>query len=104
VPKRADRRKAPSGKAARAFGAHGMPAGKLDPSCLTEADAEALLSAVAAALNACEQARVTVKLAHGAVITPAGYVLAIYPDAGERFAVRTMALTEFPVTPDGEED
>jgi hypothetical protein len=65
------------------------------------ADAQRLLSCLADALNACERAGITVKLAHGAVLTPVGYVLPVYPDAGERFAVRTMALTEFPVTADG---
>lgn len=64
-------------------------------------DAHRLLSGVSGALNACETAGIIVKLAHGAVLTPVGYVLPVYPDAGERFAVRTMALTEFPVTADG---
>ena len=68
------------------------------------ADAQRLLSCLADALNACEAAGHSVRLAHGAVLTPVGYVLPVYPDAGERFAVRTMALTEFPVAPDGSDD
>ena len=44
------------------------------------------------------------KLAHGAVLTPVGYVLPVFPDPGERYAVRTMALTEFPVTADESDD
>ena len=68
-------------------------------------DAERLLSSLADALNACEASGYTVKLAHGAVLTDVGYVLPVFPDAGERWAVRTMALTEFPVLPDsGDED
>lgn len=67
-------------------------------------DAHRLLSCLADALNACETAGITVRLAHGAVLTPVGYILPVYPEAGERFAVRTMALTEFPVTADGDED
>ena len=84
-----------------------MPAGQLDPSVITETDVHVLLAAVADALNALEGSGrgMTVKLAHGAVLTPVGYVLAVYPDAGERYAVRTMALTEFPVAADsGDED
>jgi hypothetical protein len=68
-------------------------------------DARTLLSCIAAALNAFEHAGYTAKLAHGAVLTDVGYVLPVFPDAGERWAVRTMALTEFPVLPDsGDED
>jgi hypothetical protein len=65
-------------------------------------DARTLLSCIAAALNAFEAAGYTAKLAHGAVLTDVGYVLPVFPDAGERWAVRTMALTEFP--PIGSED
>jgi len=67
-------------------------------------DAYRLLFGLADALNACEAAGHSVKLAHGAVLTPVGYVLPVYPDAGQRFAVRTMALTEFSVTPDGSDE
>jgi len=66
-------------------------------------DAQKLLASIADALNACDRAGFTVKLAHGAVITRAGYVLPVYPDPGERYAVRTMALTEFPVAGEDED-
>jgi hypothetical protein len=105
VPKLPKRRgKDPSDKAVKAFAAYGEPAGELDPTCITETDVQVLLSAVAAALNACERTRITVKLAHGAVLTNVGYVLAVFPEAGERFAVRTMALTEFPVQADSSDE
>lgn len=83
--------------------AYGKPPGNLDPSVITEARAHALLAAVADALNACDRAKITVKLAHGAVLTPGGYVLPVYPDAGERYVVRTMALTEFSAQADDED-
>jgi hypothetical protein len=67
------------------------------PETAPETDVQLLLAALADALNACEAGNIPVKLAHGAVLTPVGYVLPVFPDAGERFAVRTMALTEFPV-------
>jgi hypothetical protein len=51
-----------------------------------------LLGAVAAALSACEEAGLPVKLRHGAVITPAGYVLEA---GGGRWVARTLAWTEF---------
>ena len=101
------KRKDPSGKAVKAFAAYGKPAGQLDTSVITETDVHALLSAVADALNAVERfggIGMTVKLAHGAVLTPVGYVLPVFPDAGERFAVRTMALTEFPVQAGSEDE
>ena len=90
--------------AVEAFLAYGEPAGILDQSVITETEVQALLSVVAGALNACERARITVKLAHGAVLTNAGYVLPVYPEAGERFAVRTMALTEFSVQAGSEDE
>lgn len=101
------RRKDPSDKAVKAFTDYGKPAGGLDPSVITETDIQVLLSAVADALNALERfgdIGMRVKLAHGAVLTPVGYVLAVYPDAGERFAVRTMALTEFPAGQDSSDE
>ena len=100
------KRKDPSDRAVRAFTAYGVPAGQLDPSVITETDVHVLLAAVADALNALERSGrgMTVKLAHGAVLTPVGYVLPVFPDAGERFAVRTMALTEFPVPAGDDED
>jgi hypothetical protein len=101
VPKR---RRRPRRKAVKAFLAYGEPAGVLDPSVITETEVRALLSCVAAALNACERARITVKLAHGAVLSNAGYVLPVHPEAGERYVVRTMALTEFSVQAGSEDD
>lgn len=92
------RRKDPSDKAVKAV----MSGTWQDtPEAAAETDAHRLLSVLAAALNATEAAGYPVKLAHGAVLTPVGYILPVYPDAGERFAVRTMALTEFPVAADG---
>ena len=67
-------------------------------------DSRRLLSVLADALNGCERAGITVKLAHGAVLTPVGYVLPVYQEAGGRFAVRTMALAEFPVDRQGSDD
>lgn len=64
-------------------------------------DAASLLGAVATALNACESAGIGVKLAHGSVITEAGYVFPVGPDDAP-WAVRTRMLTEFPVS--GDED
>jgi hypothetical protein len=60
-----------------------------------------LLAAVALALNRCEQAGLPVQVAHGAVITDAGYVLRIVLPrepgfAGDQWQVRTRQLTEFP--------
>ena len=98
-PKRR-KHKDPTDKAVKAFAEYGKPAGQLDTSVITEPDLHVLLSAVADALNAIERfggIGITVKLAHGAVLTPVGYVLPVVPDPGERYAVRTMALTEFPV-------
>ena len=63
--------------------------------------AASLLGAVADALNACHRAGIAVELAHGAVICEPGYVLGVGPDDAP-WAVRTRALTPFPVT--GEED
>jgi hypothetical protein len=65
------------------------------------ARAPELLAAVADALNACDRAGITTRLAHGAVLTAAGYVLRLAPRHGPGFAgdlwqVRTLGLTEFP--------
>jgi hypothetical protein len=67
----------------------------------TRPDAEALLGAVADALNACQSAGMDVKLKHGAVMTQLGYVLPI----GNGWAARTRAYTEFTPPPgdDGDE-
>ena len=55
-----------------------------------EPDAGPLLSAVAAALTACERAGIAVKFRHGAVFTEFGYVLQV----GEKtWAARTRAYT-----------
>ena len=94
------RRKDPSDKAVKAV----MSGGRDAPQAAAQADAHLLLSSLADALNAAEAAGFPVKLAHGAVLTPVGYVLAVYPDAGERYAVRTMALTEFPAGQDSSDE
>jgi hypothetical protein len=43
-------------------------------------DAPFLLGAVAASLNACEKAGISLKLAHGTVITEYGYIFPVGPD------------------------
>ena len=63
--------------------------------------ARRLLTAVADALNACEQAGISVKLRHGIVDTCAGYVM---PLAGDRWATRTRRYTEFTPADDGDDD
>ena len=69
-----------------------------------------LLGRVALALNDCEAAGLPVQLAHGAVVSDAGYVLRIILPhepgfAGECWQVRTRMLTEFPqVTGDDFDD
>jgi hypothetical protein len=65
-----------------------------------EPDAAALLSSVADALTACEAAGIAVRLKHGAVMTPLGYVL---PLGDGRWAARTLAWTEFS-TAEGDDD
>lgn len=64
-------------------------------------DTASLLAAVADALNAAENAGIGVRLAHDAVMTDYGYVFPVGPDDAP-WAVRTRALTPFPVS--GEED
>jgi hypothetical protein len=54
-------------------------------------EAPKLLGDVARALKACEDAKLAVSLAHGAVISEAGYVFKI----GHGWEVRTRNLTEF---------
>jgi hypothetical protein len=66
-----------------------------------------LLGKVADALNECARAGIFARLAHGAVITDAGYVFAVQSERGfnypsETWVVRTRMLTEFPVS--GEDD
>lgn len=62
-------------------------------------DAPALLASVADAFNACEEAGITVKLKHGAVITGHGYVL---PVGEAEWGARTRAYSPF-VVPGGDE-
>ena len=64
-------------------------------------DTEALLSAVADALTACEAAGITVKLKHGAVMTPLGYVL---PLGDGKWGARTLVWTEFSAASGDDED
>ena len=72
-----------------------------DPKPAPPPDAAALLSLVASALTSCEEAGITVKLKHGAVITPLGYVL---PLGDGRWGARTLAWTEFSVQAGSEEE
>lgn len=53
---------------------------------------EALLSALAAALNACDEAGIGTRLRHGIVYTSRGYVL---PLKDGIWGARTMNYTEF---------
>lgn len=62
------------------------------------ADTARLLTAVADALNACEQAGLKVKLKHGIVTTRHGYVLPVR----SAWAARTLGYTAF--SGDGKED
>ena len=99
------KRKHPGKQAAKAVASPPvLPARPPDPAAL--ACAPELLGAVAGALNECERAGIPVQLAHGAVITDAGYVFAVlgkhgvnFP--GESWVVRTRMLTEFPAPPGG---
>lgn len=59
------------------------------------------LGNLAAALNACEAAGITVRLKHGAVYTRYGYVL---PLTDGRWAARTLLYTEFTPPDDGDDD
>jgi hypothetical protein len=64
-------------------------------------DAGPLLSSVAAALTACEQAGIAVRFRHGALMSDFGYVL----QAGEKtWVARTRAYAPFPVAPGDDED
>ena len=64
-------------------------------------DAGPLLSSVAAALTACEQAGIAVKFKHGAVWTEHGYVFQVGTGT---WAARTRAYTEFSPSGSDEED
>jgi hypothetical protein len=65
-----------------------------------EVPAARLLGAVADALSACGAAGLPVKLRHGAVMTPAGYVLEA---DGGRWVARTLAWTEFSTLGEGDD-
>jgi hypothetical protein len=52
---------------------------------------EALLSALAEAMNACQDAGIKIRLRHGVVMAKEGYVLPIK----DRWAPRTSVYTEF---------
>ena len=70
---------------------------------LIATDAARLLASVADALNALENAGITVDLAGGAVMTPRGYVMAV-GDArlGHKWQARTRLWT--PLSPEGADD
>lgn len=63
-------------------------------------DAAVLLGAVADALTACQEAGITVKLKHGAVYTPVGYVL----PASDGWVARTLHWSEFSRLDDEDEE
>lgn len=68
---------------------------------LIAADAARLLSSVADALNALENAGITVDLAAGAVMTSRGYVMAVGDDRlGSKWQARTRLWT--PLSPPDE--
>ena len=70
---------------------------------LIATDATRLLAAVADALNALENAGITVDLAGGAVMTERGYVMAVGDDRlGNRWQARTRLWT--PLSPDDSSD
>ena len=65
-------------------------------------DPARLLSAVADALNALENAGITVDLAGGAVMTPRGYVMAVGdPRLGSKWQARTRLWTPLSPQDDG---
>jgi len=64
-------------------------------------DAGRLLTVIAEALTACEAAGITVKLKHGAVMTPLGYVL---PLGDGKWGARTLTWTPFSGQPGGDDD
>ena len=72
---------------------------------LIATDAARLLSAVADALNALENAGITVDLAAGAVMTPRGYVMALGdPRLGSRWQARTRLWTPLSPSDSSDED
>jgi hypothetical protein len=66
----------------------------LCPRCRFPADGSpsSVLGSLAAALNACEDAQMTVKFRHGAAYTRQGFVL---PLGDGKWAARTLLYTEF---------
>lgn len=66
-----------------------------------KAVAPQLLEQVAVALNACAGAGLPVKLRHGIVTTPAGYVLEAQ---GGKWVARTLTWTEFSSLTDGSDE
>ena len=72
-----------------------------EPRPASEPDAERLLSLVADALTACEQAGITVKLKHGAVWTEHGYVFHV---SDRTWEPRTLAYTEFSAQASGDDE
>jgi hypothetical protein len=68
--------------------------GTVCPRCHTPSDGSpaALLGSLAAALNACDDGKMAVKLRHGSVFTRQGYVLRLEDD---RWAARTKTYTPF---------
>jgi hypothetical protein len=69
-------------------------------------DPARLLSSVADALNALENAGITVDLAGGAVMTPRGYVMAVGDERlGSRWQARTRMWTPLsPLDESGDDD
>jgi hypothetical protein len=68
-------------------------------------DPARLLASVADALNALENAGITVDLAGGAVMTPRGYVMALGDDRlGSRWQARTRLWTPLQPPDDSSDD
>ena len=72
---------------------------------LLATDTTRLLTTVADALNALENAGITVDLAAGAVMTPRGYVMALGDGRlGNRWQARTRLWTPLSPADDGSDD
>jgi hypothetical protein len=79
------------------------PARLRPPAFAAPSDPARLLAAVADALNALENAGITVDLAGGAVMTERGYVMAVGDDRlGSKWQARTRLWT--PLSPPDESD
>jgi hypothetical protein len=75
------------------------------PAFAAPSDPGRLLAAVADALNALEDAGITVDLAAGAVMTPRGYVMAVGDDRlGSKWQARTRLWTPLSPEDDSDED